>query len=299
MLGLSFKFGRSRREWLAIASLGVVFLPSTGQSLAQQSQEVQVGSVDYQQSVNGIVVNVSTRTYVLVETIENRHQLKGRIVGDFIDLQRKIGTIIDSFDLPHDSCRRYSTINPVVSIPRKELRFSDNAALLSIGGDVTMWQCLENPVPSLEWEIRDIGFGIRTKVAVLNSRPGKRPLVTQPFEADLSMVFYKLDDQAIGLQFSKPSIEFKGEFSILAKGILMSAGVDIRQKAYDAVRNVVDPAKLSMAIPNELSKYNPNVVDARFFDAGGHLSVEIKLALQISSDVAVDLMKDLLNRTKN
>ena len=149
--------------------------------------------MDYQQIVNGIVVNVSTRTYVLVETVENGIHLKGRIVGDFIDLQRKIGTIIDSFDLPHDSCRRYSAINPVVSIPRKELRFSDNAALLSIGGDMTMWQCLENPVPSLEWEIRDIGFGIRTKVAVLNSRPGKKPLVTQPFEADLPIVFHKLE----------------------------------------------------------------------------------------------------------
>ncbi len=102
--------------------------------------------MDYQQIVNGIVVNVSTRTYVLVETIENESTSKGEIVGDFIDLQRKIGTIIDSFDLLHDSCSTLQHDQPGRVDSTKGLRFSEYAALLSIGGDVTMWQCWENPV---------------------------------------------------------------------------------------------------------------------------------------------------------
>jgi hypothetical protein len=270
---------------------------------APEPDEVQIGPVEYQQSVNGVSVVVSATTYAKVVTVDNKIYLKARIVGDLVDLQRKIGAIVDTFDLPRDNCRSYSPNNPVVSIPRKELLFRDGAAIFSLGANVVMWQCLENPVPNtkVEWQVKDIGFGIKTKVPVVISWPGspiKTILVRQPFDADLPVTLVKNNDHAVGLQFSKPDIELGGQYAFITKGVLKIAGVDINQKAYDALQKAIDPEKLRLTIPEELSKFNPAVESARFIDLNGHLSAEISVSALVPAAVMTDLIKELLNKTR-
>jgi hypothetical protein len=72
-----------------------------------------------------------------------------------------------TFKLPSDNCGSYSANNPVVLIPSKELAFKDNSAVFSISGRVEIWDCREKPIPNskVEWVLKDVGFGVKTKVA--------------------------------------------------------------------------------------------------------------------------------------
>lgn len=270
-------------------------------AMGADPDEVQIGPIDYQQNVNGVPVNISALTYLKVATSNSKITLKARVVGDLVDLQRKIGQIVDTFSLPRDNCRSYSPNNPVVSIPRKELAYRNGGAIFSIGGTVVMWECLENPVPNtkVEWEIRNVGFGIKTKVPVVKTWPGspiKTILATQPFDADLPITLAKSSEHSVELNFSRPDIELKGQYAFITKGILHIAGVDINQKAFDALQKAIDPQKLQLAIPDEIVKFNPAVESARFLDQGGHLTAEIDLRAEIPAAEITDLLKTLLDR---
>lgn len=292
---------RYRRRMTACAAVCATLLLTP--AIAGEPDEAQIGPVDYQQNVNGVAVNLSATTYVKIETIDNKLYLRARVVGDLIDLQRKIGPIVDTFDLPRDNCGSYSPKNAVVSIPRKELRYAAGGAVFSIGGSVTMWQCIENLVPNsrLDWEVRNIGLGIKAKVPVIRTWPGspiKTILVRQSFDADLPVFLVKNSDHAVGVQFSKPDIELKGDLAFITKGALQIAGVDINQKAYDALQKAIDPQKLQLAIPDELAKYNPTVVSARLIDQAGHLCAELTLSALVPAATVTELVKELIARKK-
>jgi hypothetical protein len=66
------------------------------------------------------------------------------------DLQSKIGSIIDKQDLPRNNCGSYSANNPVVTIDRKRLDLAGTAAVVTIGGEVDVWDCRENPAQMVE-----------------------------------------------------------------------------------------------------------------------------------------------------
>lgn len=303
MFAMTLSKPRLKATAIALAGLAVAGVGLAGATHASGSKEVQIGPVNYQQDVNGVPVSVAATTFVKVETSDNAIELRARVVGDFVDLQRKIGPIVDTFDLPRENCRSYSPNNPVVSLPTKALTFRDGTALFSVGGSVTMWECLENPIPNskVEWELRDIGLGIKTKVPVVVTWPGspiKTILVTQPFEAALPVSLVKRDDYSVALEVGRPDIELKGQYAFITKGILKIAGVDVNQKAHDALLKAIDPAKLRMAMPQDLLKYNPAIVSARFIDVGGHLSAEIALTAKVPASAMTDLVEHLLKQPK-
>lgn len=159
----------------------------------------------------------------------------------------------------------------------------------------------ENPVPNskVEWEIRDVGFGIKIRVPIVKTWPGspiKTILVTQPFDADLPVALVRNNEHAVGLQFSKPDIELNGQYAFITKGVLNIAGVDINQLAYDALQKAIDPQKLIVSIPEDISKYNPNIESARLYDNQGHLSAEISMSALVPADALNELVKELLSR---
>jgi hypothetical protein len=267
------------------------------------ADDVKIGPIEYQQEVNGVTVNVSVMTHVRVDSVDNKIRLGVRVVGDLSDLQRKIGPIVDSFNLPRNNCGSYSPNNPVVAIPRKELTFRNGTPVFEIGGSVTMWQCVENPVPNskIEWEIKKIG-PIKTKVPVLKTWPGdpiKTILLKQSFEASLPIGLAKHDHASVGVTFSKPDIQLTGKYAFITNGVLQIAGIDINKKAHDALRKAIDPAKLRLAIPEELRKFNPAVESARLFDDAGHLAAEIKLNAEVPAAAMTELIKTLLDRPRS
>lgn len=280
-------------------SIAWMFILTWGRVAAQSPEEVVIGPIDYFQDVNGIKVDITAKTYLKLTTADNNVNMHIRVFGDLFDLQRKIGSIVDTFNLPKNNCGSYSPKNAVVDIPRKELRANQEGATFSLGGTVVMWECAQNPVPNskVEWEVKNIGLGIKTKVPVVHTWPGnpiKTILATQPFDADLPINLVKNNDHAVGLQFSKPDIELKGQYAFITKGILNIAGVDVNQKASDALQKAIDPSKLLLTIPNELTKYSPVVESARLFNDAGHLTAEIQLSAVIPGGALTDVLRELL-----
>jgi hypothetical protein len=285
-----------RKPLVAVLSL---FLISPG--FAVEPDDLLIGPVSYQQDVNGVPVTLTARTYFKIQTIDNKIYLKAQVIGDLGDLQKKIGTIVDTFKLPQDNCGSYSGNNPVVSIPRKELLFKDGAALFSISGSVEMWDCRENPVPNskVEWSVENIGLGIKTKVPKVITWPGnpiKNKLVTQPFDANLPVNLVRANETTVALSIGRPDIELKGQYVSITKGILSIAGIDINQKAADALNKAIDPEKLKLAIPSEFQEYNPNIDSARFIDDAGQLAAEMNMSALIPAEKVTALIKDLIDK---
>jgi hypothetical protein len=149
------------------------------------------------QDVNGLTITIPIHTNVQFLPSTNSNKVTVNIVGDLSDLQTNLSGIIDRFPLPKDNCGKFSTNNFVVSLPSKRLLFRDDGrASLVLGGSVTAWACIENPVPNskVEWESRTLGLGIKTKVPVVKTWPGdpiKTVVGTQPFEATLPVSLVK------------------------------------------------------------------------------------------------------------
>jgi hypothetical protein len=98
---------------------------------------------------------------------------------------------------------------------------------------------------------------IKTKVPVVHTWPGdpiKTILATQPFEAALPFGISKRDDHTVGLDLSKPDIELKGQYASITKGVLQIAGINLNDKAYDALQKAIDPQKLVLTLPPDVSK---------------------------------------------
>lgn len=277
---------------------------STSPAFAVEPDDLLVGPISYQQDVNGVPVTLTARTFFKIQTIDNKIYLKAQIIGALGDLQRKIGTIVDTFKLPQDNCGSYSANNPVVSIPRKELLFKDNAAVFSISGSVAMWDCRENPVPNtkVDWVIENVGLGIKTKVPKVVTWPGspiKNKLVTQPFDADLPVNLVRANETTVALSIGRPDIELKGQYVSITKGVLSIAGIDVNQKATDALTKAIDPEKLKLAIPSEFQEYNPSIDSARFIDDAGQLAAEINMSALIPAEKVTAIIKDLIDKPTN
>ena len=286
--------GLFRKTWhrglLVTAALSVFSYAAE----AVDADEVKIGPIAYTQDVNGVPVTITAFSFIDVSTGSNQIIIKARVLADLFDLQQKIGAIVDTFSLPKDNCRSYSANNPVVSIPRKELVFRNGAAIFSLGGTVTDWDCRENPIPNskLDWVEK---WGV--KVPSLVTWPGspiKNIVVTQPFDADLPVDLAKNNDYAVGIKFSDPNIQLKGQYAFITNGVLQLAGVDINQKAYDALQKAIDPEKLRLAIPEEISQYKPIVESAHFEDDAGHLTAAIAVSAAIPPATLTDLLKEML-----
>ncbi|TAY50941.1 hypothetical protein [Rhizobium leguminosarum] len=264
------------------------------------SEEMMVGPISYQQDVNGVAVNLSATTYFQLSNTAKEITLKARVVGDLTDLQKKIGQIVDTFALPSDNCKSFSGNNPVVNLPRKELLYREQKAVFSVGGTVDMWDCRENPVPNskVEWKLQDVGFGIKTKVPVVVTWPGspiKNKLGSQSFDVDLPLAITHATD-SLSLVIEKPAIDLKGQYAFITEGILKIAGIDINQKAHDALEKAIDPNKLRVAIPEELGEFHPQIDGAKFVDLSGNLAIEISLSASVPLAELTNIVSDLVKQ---
>lgn len=272
-------------------------------AVAQTPDEVLIGPIEYKQDVNGVPVNLIASTYVKLVTVDNKIYLRARLIGDLSDLQKQIGRIVDTFSLPKDNCASYNPKNLVVDIPRKEMIARDHDALFSISGSVAVWHCLENPIPKtkLDFEVRNVGFGIKTKVPVIISWPGdpiKNKLVTQSFDANLQISLQRKDSQTIALQIGAPDINLRGDLAFILNSALIIAGVNINDKAKDALEKAIDPQKLVVTIPEEVKKYNPVIDNAELSNKGGHLSLELQMSALVPADAINEMVKALLDKDK-
>jgi len=273
----------------------LTFLALLSAAPANAAQDYSIGPITYSKTINGVSVSLPARATFGVGLNGLKAHVEATVYGDLVDLQAKIGSIVDTFALPTDNCRSFSANNPVVSIPRKELTFRDGKGLFSIGGTVAVWDCRENPVPNsrVDWEIRKVGLGIKTKVPVVHTWPGdpiKNKLLSQPFDADLPFDLVRADQNSVILNLGSPNVELKGQFVTVTKGLLQIAGININEKAESALRSAVDPQSLLLTLPEEIRVLGLGIDGARFIDSGGHLTAVIDLSGDVSASSVVQLM---------
>lgn len=256
---------------------------------AKDNNEVQVGPIAVQQDVNSISVTSNVTSFFSLKTENSALHLKARVIANLSDLQRKIGAIVDTFPLPHENCGSYSGNNPVVKLPTKSLTVSGNKALFSLSGNVEMWDCRENPIPNskVEWEVKDIGFGIKTKVPVVTTWPGspiKNMLASQSFDATLPLIAYAPDTLTAAIKFEKPNINLKGQYAFITEGVLSIAGIDINAEAQKALDKAISPTSLQRSVPSEYLDLNPKIEDLEFFDLEGQLAMKINLTAAVPAE---------------
>jgi hypothetical protein len=124
------------------------------------------------------------------------------------DLQSKIGSIIDKQDLPRNNCGSYSANNPVVTIDRKRLDLAGTAAVVTIGGEVDVWDCRENP-SNVQ---RSSGFGTSSPTVRWwdCNPPFKNKLLTQPITLTIPVLLEKASETSVRVSLQKPNVELGG-----------------------------------------------------------------------------------------
>ena len=125
--------------------------------------------------------------------------------------------------------------------------------------------------------------------------PIKNTLLTQPFDAALPVNLVRANETTVVLLIGRPDIELKGRYVSTTKGVLSIAGIDINQKAADALTKAIDPEKLKLAIPSEFQDYNPKIDSARFIDDGGQLAAEINMSALIPVEKVTVVLHDLID----
>ena len=112
--------------------------------------------------------------------------------------------------------RTHSANNLVVSVPRKELAFKDKAEVFSIAGSVEIWDCRQNPVPNskVDFVLKDVGFGVKTKVPQVVTWPGdpiKNTLLTEPFDAALPVNLVRANESDLRNRIRESNIKTLNE----------------------------------------------------------------------------------------
>lgn len=100
-------------------------------------------------------------------------------------LQERLGP---QLVLPRDNCRSFSAENVVASGETAVLTVEGEKLKLEVKGTFSLWDCRENPIPNskIEWQTKNVGLGIKTKVPVVITWPGsflKNKVLEQPFTA--------------------------------------------------------------------------------------------------------------------
>lgn len=269
-----------------------------------EASEFLVGPVTTVQDVNGTPVAITISTFFQVMGRKEGLYLVSRMEVDLSDLQRQFPSLIGALPLPNDNCASYKPDNLVVSLPTRELRADGDRATMAVSGKVDIWSCFENPIPKtkLEWELKNIGFGIRTKVPVLKTwrgDPFKNKTASQPFDATLPIYFRRINDNSLAIVTGDPNVNLKGQYVFITKGILSLANIDINDEARKAISKAIAPNDLTKTIPEEFSAMQPAITNATFYAKDGQLFARIDARALIPPEKITEWVKLMMNKPKS
>ncbi len=273
----------------------VAFLAASSLGAAPALAQMAIGPFPYQRMVKGVPVTIEATAQVNVAPQGGVSLITAKVHGDLSDLQRKIGAIVDHFELPNDKCARkgIDRVNPVVRLTSKSLNAEADRAMLTIGGEVELWTCMRGPKKSeVEWKVRRIG-PVKVRVPVVHGWSGRiqNEDASQPFEATLPAQLTKRDEKTIRLVLGQPQIRIGGRYASVTRGVLRIAHVNVNRLAKAALRQAIDPKKLQAALPPELQKLDMRIESARFANDRGHLIVEMTLTAKLAPGAVATLLQ--------
>jgi len=255
--------------------------PSSQDALAQTpAHGLRIGPRPFTATVQGVPLDLNSSVFVNVKPLEKgQFLLSARLVADLSDLQRKIGDIIDTVQLPSDNCARFADNNLVPSISGKQITIEGEVATLRLSGELEVWKCEKNPLYEF-CKLFGCGEVIKTKLeATFDLKIPVRSAV-----GDSSTVVFVLGD---------PQIEIRGKRDVdrLAEGILRAAGVDIEGKVKTALGHAIKPDLLRVPLPAELKHLDPTLTRAQFFNNAGGLATSLEMTAAVAGHDLLGLLK--------
>jgi hypothetical protein len=226
-----------------------------GGSLQPRPDELPVGPVPFQQNVRGIPLSISVSGFLSFLPVGSQLQVNARALIDLSDLQRKIGSLIDTIPLPTDTCAHFSADNVVARIWGKEITIDGDVATMTLHGDVDNWFCFEIPF----------------------SDPLNRQVANQPFDATLPFRVEVADAHTIAVRLGDPSVNLGGQFGGVTGGILKIAGVDINGTVKEVLNRLISPEMLRQTLPADLLQLNPVISRAELLSNSGPLAMYVEM----------------------
>jgi hypothetical protein len=194
--------------------------------------------------------------------------LAAQLSGNLSDLQAKFRDLISTISLPTNNCQSFSTNNPVVRISSQGLRLEEGQAVLTLQGDVDVWDCRQNPVPNtkVEWELKDVGLGVKTKVPIVRTSPGnpiKNKVANGAFEVVLPIILLHSETK-LEIKTGNPEIKVGGRYVTSNDRALTIAGVNMSEEINKILGIVIDPNDFKKELPPDISKLDPKIERAYF-----------------------------------
>jgi hypothetical protein len=217
--------------------------------------EIPIGPAPFHQTVRGIPLSISVSGFLSFLPVGSQLQVNARAFVDLSDLQRKIGSLIDTIPLPTDTCAHFSADNVVARIWGKEITVGGDVATLTLYGDVDDWICFEVPFSS-----------------PFNERVGN-----QPFDATLPFRVEVADPHAIAVRLGNPSVNLGGQFGGVTAGILRIASVDINGLVKEALDHLITPDLLKQTLPADLLQLDPAITRAELLSNSGALAMYVEM----------------------
>lgn len=294
-----------RLGFLGAALGGALTLIPTMECIAIETPRVYAGAFTLPKTVGKVSITIPVQIYLAADIGLKTPTVLMKAVANLGDLQRKIPQLISGANLPSDNCGSYSANNPVVSLTNTRLTFSGAAALFHTDGSAAVWDCRENPVPNskVEWELKKVGLGIKTKVPVVKTWPGspiKNKLGTQPFSIDIPVTLRQANGAALAVDIGEARADLGGQYADITRAILNLVKVDVNQKLNEAIRNAVDPKALAAHLPKEITGAGIVLDEAKFvgLDSGETLGAEARANLKLTGRNASAIAQLLYDEIK-
>lgn len=238
--------------------------------LQPRPDEVPVGPIPFSQTVRGITLSTPVSFFLSFNPQGSQILVNARIFADLSDLQRKIGSLVDTIPLPSDRCAHTGVDNLVARIWGKDITIAGNVATLTLHGDVDVWGCLDV-------------FGLHQE----------RQIGNQPFDATLPFSVAVADPHTIAANVGQPSITLGGQFGSVTQWLLGSLGVNLNAMAREALNGFLSPELLRQTLPNDLLQLNPNITRAELMSNSGALSLYVEMSASFDGSAVGRLIRTL------
>ena len=186
-----------------------------------------------------------TSTPVTIKGVFLFNNNGGCIVADLANLQKQITSVVNvkTLNLPTNNCAHYKLDNPVVALSGTSLVYANGDAALNLAGTVTIWTCLQNPIPNskLTWVLKHYWWG-STNVPIIVTWPGdpiKTIIGTQPFTAQLLLSPVVVNTTTVGLQLDSASVNLQGQYVSITNGVLNICGINVNMAVYNILKKVI------------------------------------------------------------
>ncbi|HEY2290076.1 MAG TPA: caspase family protein, partial [Thermoanaerobaculia bacterium] len=238
--------------------------------LQPRPDEVPVGPIPFSQTVRGITLSTPVSFFLSFNPQGSQILVNARILADLSDLQRKVGSLVDTIPLPSDRCAHTGVDNLVARIWGKDITIAGNVATLTLHGDVDVWGCLNV-------------FGLHQEKQIGN----------QPFDATLPFSAAVADPHTIAAHVGQPSITLGGQFGSVTQWLLGSLGVNLNAMAREALNGFLSPELLRQTLPNDLLTLNPDITRAELMSNSGALVLYVEMSASFDGTALGKLIRSI------